>query len=195
MNSQKNIYSGGDVAGGNIDKSFTAVYNNHPKTRLGGLIEQLRDQIGKDPCAEEFVESLLSWMNPKRTDLRRDLATKLNACGKGYLLSDALENKELFAKQLRRTAFNPALQEIYAYILGEIHSRFIYQIKPMITTSDAPGLIESQIVELASNITIQVADAPLELGIGLPEVIGMLYYLTGNCYIEWEYNAAVPSGD
>ena len=194
MNSQKNIYSGGDVAGGNINKSQTIVYNTS-KTRLGGLIEQLRNQIGEDRCAAEFVESLISWMNPKKTELRRDLATKLNECGKGHLLSDALDDKERFVKQLKRTAFNPALQEIYAYILGEIHSRFNLQIKPMISTSDEPGLIESKILELANTITSQIADAPVELVIGLPEVLGMLYYLTGNCYIEWEYNASVPSGD
>jgi len=195
MNSQKDINAGGDVAGGNIDKSRTTVYNNIRKTRLGGLIEQLRDQIGNDPGAAEFVENLLSWMNPKKTELRRDLASKLNACGKGYLLSDALEAKELFAKQLKRTAFNPALQEIYAYMLGEIHSTFNCRIKPKIAVADAPGLIEGEIADLADSITSQIADAPVELGIGLPEVIGMLYYLTGNCYIEWEYNAAVPSRD
>lgn len=194
MKSQRNIQANGDVAQGNIDKSKTTIYNV-PKTRLGGIIEQLRDQIGEDPEAAEFVESLITWMNPKRTELKRDLATKLKACGKGYLLEDALEAKELFAKQIRRTAFNPALQEVYAYMLGAVKVTFNYRIKPLIASATAPGLIEASIADLAEDITNQIADAPPELGIGLQEVIGMLYFLTGNCHIEWDYNAVVPSSD
>jgi hypothetical protein len=194
MKSQRNINANGDVALGNIDKSKTTIYNVK-KTRLGGIIEQLRDQIGEDPEAAEFVECLIAWMNPKRTELKRDLAAKLNACGKGYLLEDALVAKELFAKQLRRTSFNPALQEVYAYMLGQVQVTFNYRIKPLIASAAAPGRIEASIADLAEEITSQIADAPPELGIGLPEVIGMLYFLTGNCHIDWDYNAPVPSGD
>jgi len=194
MNSQRNIQANGDVALGNIDKSNTTIYNVH-KPRLSGIIEQLRDQIRKDPEAAEFVESLITWMNPKLKELERDLAAKLNACGKGYLLNDALEAKELFAKKLRRTAFNPALQEIYAYMLGEVKETFNYRIKPLIASANTPGLIEGRIADLARNITSQIADAPPELGIGFPEVIGMLYFLTGNCHIDWDYNAVIPSGN
>lgn len=192
MKSQRDITANGDVALGDIDKSQTTIYNIR-KTRLGGLIEQLRDQIGNDPEAAEFVESLISWMKPKRTELKRDLAEKLDACGKGYLLGDALEAKELFAKQLRRTAFNPALQEIYAYMLGQVQTTFNCNIKPQISGANKPGLIEACIADLVDDLTSQIADAPPELGIGHPEVIGMLYFLTGNCHIDWDYNAALPS--
>ena len=124
MSTQKHITAGGDVVNnGNIDKSQTTIIFEAPKTQLGGLIAQLHEQIGKDPEAAEFVESLLSWINPKSTELKRDLAAKLNDCGKGHLLADALEDKERFAKQLKKTTFNPAVQEIYAYILGEIYMR------------------------------------------------------------------------
>ena len=196
MNSQRDIQAGGNVVGRDfIDNSQKTTIYSPRKTRLGGLIEQLRDKIGGDPEAAEFVERLLSWMAPKKTALRRDLATKLKACGKGHLIPDALEAKERFAKQLKLTTFNPALQEIYAYILGEIQSTFNYRIKPKVTELDAPGAIEAEIADLGVSITNQIADAPPELGIGLPEVIGMLYYLTGNCYIDWDYDASVSSSD
>jgi hypothetical protein len=196
MTYQRDIRAGGHVVGGNFtDNSQETTIYNPRKTRLGGLIEQLRDRIHQDPAVAEFVESLLSWMAPKRTTLRRDLATKLNACGKGHLIPDALEAKERFAKQLKRTAFNPSLQEIYAYILGEVHSSFIYRIKPKVAASIAPGEIEAELANLGDSITSQIADAPVELGIGLPEVIGMLYYLTGNCYIDWDYYDSVSSSD
>ena len=195
MTTQRNINAGGDVASGNIDKRQTNITNEAPKSQLGCLIEQLREQIGKDPEAAEFIESLLSWINPKNTEFKRDLAEKLHACGKGHLLCDALEAKERFAKQLKRTSFNAAIQEIYSYILGEIFTNFNHRIKPKIASADEPGAIEEAIADLATTITIQIANAPPSLGIGLTEVTGMLYYLTGNCHLDWDYNASVPSSD
>lgn len=194
MTTQIGIKAGGDVAGGDIYKSQTIIIET-AKTQLGGVIEQLREQIGKDPEAAEFVESLLSWINPKSTELTRDLAEKLNACGKGHLICDALEAKERFAKQLKKTTFNPALQEIYAYILGEIYTNFNHRIKPKIATAVEPGSIEGAIADLASTITSQISSAPPSLGVGMTEIVGMLYYLTGNCHLEWDYNAPLPSSD
>jgi hypothetical protein len=191
MTNQKNIQSDGDVAGGNIDKSKTYIINTQPKSRLSGLIEQLKDQVGKDKDAAEFVERLRSWMIPKNTVLSRDLETKLKDSGQGHLLHDALEAKERFTKQLRRTAFNPALQEIYVQILGEIHTAFTYRIKPKISPLTERGVIEGEIANLGEKITLQISDAPADLGLGLIEIIGMLYYLTGNCYLEWTYNDPV----
>lgn len=193
MITQKNIIAGGDVAGGNIDKSQN-IFLSPPKTRLGSLIEQLREQIGKDPETAEFVESLISWITPKKTEIKRSLAEKLNACGKRHLLADALEAKERFAKQLKKTTFNPAVQEIYAYILGEIYTNFNHRIKPKIASADKGGT-EEAIADLADRITRQIADAPPSLGIGMTEIAGMLYYLTGNCHLDWDYNADIPSSD
>jgi len=194
LTTQREITAGGDVAAGNIDKRQTFIIEA-PKTQLGGLVEQLREQIGKDPEAAEFVESLLSWINPKKTALTRDLAEKLNACGKGHLICDALEAKERFAKQLKKTTFNPAIQEIYAYILGEIYANFNHRIKPRIAAAVEPGSIEGAIADLANTITSQIANAPTSLGVGMTEITGMLYYLTGNCHIDWDYNASIPSSD
>lgn len=191
---QENLTAQGDIAGGNIDKSQHNYTIEAPKTQLGSIIDQLRKQIKQDPDAEKFVESLLSWINPKRTELKRDLATKLSDCGKGHLIADAIEAKERFTKQLSKTSFNPAIQEIYAYILGEVAANFTHRIKPKIGTSMSPGEIEGAIADLASSITNQIAGAPPSLGIGMTEVIGMLYFLTGNCHIDWDYNAPVPSG-
>ena len=193
MTSQRQITASGDVAGGNIDKSVTHAYSSS-KTRITGLIEQLRDQIGRDDDAAEFVERLLCWTTPKATELTRDLPTKLSESGQQHLIRDAIEAKERFAKLLRKTAFNPALQEIYAHILSEVYSTFNHKVKPLISKADEPGIIDEQIYNLACGIASQVADAPADLGLDLTEVIGMLYYLTGNCYLEWKYDDYLSPG-
>ena len=100
--SQESISAGGDVAGHSIHKN-TTIYNQHTaSTRLGGLIEQLRDKINADPDASDFLESLLSWMNPKATELKRDLRTKLNDCNQGHLVADAIEPLTEWSLILRR---------------------------------------------------------------------------------------------
>lgn len=196
--SQKNIVAAGHVAGGDITEinigghyiegGITAnISYTLPSTRLGGLIEQLREKIGKDPEAVEFVERLLWWINPKSTELKRSLPDKLTDCDKSYLIYDALEAKELFAKQLKRTTFSPAVQEIYAYILGDIHTYFNLRIKPIIASTSEVGGVENAIYNLTNSISTQIANAPPELGIGTAEIVGMLYYLTGNCHLEWDY--------
>lgn len=196
MITQKKINAGGDVSGGDINKTFNYYNNNAPKTHLVGLIEELREKIGVNPEAAKFVESLISWINPKKTEFKRDLSQKLNDCGKSYLLNDAMESKERFSKQLKKTTFNPALQEIYACILGEIYTKFNHLIKPKIATSFKTGEIDGEIYNLAESITKQITNAPLALGIGITEIVGMLYFLTGNCHLEWDYNnAPLPSCD
>ncbi len=191
MKKQKNIIAGRDVAGRDIINLETTFVLEEPPTRLGGLIEQLKEQIGQDPEAAKFIESLLTWLTPKRTELKRDLTEKLTSCGKEHLIADALEAKELFSKQLKRTTFNPAVQEIYACVLGEVYTYFNYRIKPKISSAVNPGLIEEAVADLASYITGQMAAAPASLRLGQPEIIGMLFYLTGNCHLEWDYNASI----
>lgn len=191
---QENIEANGDVAGGNIDKSQTTIFT-HRKTQLEGLIDQLREEILHDREVSDFVERLANWMAPKKTELKRDLAEKLTACQKQHLIAEALDYKERFCKQLAKTKFNPALQEIYACILGEIYGNFNSRIKPRISSLTEPGAVEAAIADLASSITAQLSNAPAALGVGITEVIGMLYYLTGNCHIDWDYNAPIPPCD
>jgi len=192
--SQSNLSAGGDIAGGDIVKN-TVYLIQPPKTQLQGLIEQLREKIKLDPEAAEFVESLLRWINPKKTSLTRDLSEKLKACGRSNLVPDALEAKERFTKQLTKTAFNPALQEIYACILGELYIGFTHRIKPKISAAQIPGEIETAIADLAETITKQISNAPPSLGIGIREIVGMLYFLTGNCHIDWDNTASLPPGN
>lgn len=185
MNTQKGNTVGGDMSAGDINKSTTTINFGPPKTQLAALVDQLRDEIGKNKVAVEFVESLIDWTTPKKTGLKRNLSDKLKESGKAHMISDALEAKERFAKQLKKTSFNPAAQEIYACILGEIYTMFNLRIKPKITITNAVGEIEEAIAALASSISDQIANAPPSLGIRVTEITGMLYYLTGNCHLEW----------
>lgn len=76
---------------------------------------------------------------------------------------------------------------MYALILGEIHTYFNHFIRPKIAASSEVGEIDAAIYELANSIANKIANAPPELGIGIAEIVGMLYYLTGNCHLEWDY--------
>ena len=131
-------------------------------------------------------------MIPRSGEVSRDLEKKLSDCNRGYLISEALAGKERFAKLLMRNTFRAAVQEVFAFVLGEIHAEFNLRIKPHIASETTQGAIEARVADLAQNITDQIAKAPPALGLGKPEIVGMLYYLTGNCHIDWDYNASLP---
>ena len=178
---QKNI-TAKNVAARDIHQ--LTIQQPEKKTRLGELIKRLQTQLDKEPGAVEFVDRLKKWMHTR--GISRNLEQKLSDAGKESLLISALEAKEQFAKQLYRTAFHPGLQEIYAEILGQIYSSFTYRIRPHISPDEPKGKTEAAIADLVDSICDQLAEAPPHLGIGHAEILGMLYYLTGNCYIDWD---------
>lgn len=177
---QRNAQAGGDIAGGDITK----VIYERPKTRLEVMVSNLQRDVEQDSDAKEFIASLQRW-TVKSTEYRRNLEQKLTACGKENLIKDATAAKEAFAKQLLRTTFRSALQEVYAHILQLVWSKFTHEIKPKIA-ADASADTELAICQLATEIDQQLANAPPELGLSVQEVLGMLYYLTGNCHIDWD---------
>jgi hypothetical protein len=179
MNLQKDINASGDVAGRDVNKTQHIVVQDK-KTRLQGLVEQLRNSTEKQSEASEFVDQLQRWMQPKDTVVTRTLEDKLKACSREDLIEIALDAKEIFAMQLTKTTFNPSIQEIYAHILGKIWFEFKLNAKP--------EEIESKIKEMAEELMSELAEVPIHsnLGINHPEILGMLFYLTGNCHLNWD---------
>lgn len=77
-------------------------------------------------------------------------------------------------------------QELYTYILTNIRTTFLHEIAPRIKSGDFKqydinDLVEQKIIQpLLENIGI------CSLRIDKDELYGLLYILTGNCYIEWD---------
>ncbi len=178
--------AGKHMAGESIyDSSTTNILPSAPKTPLKIMAENYRHEVEEDSVQQKFIEELLNYMKRVPGHEQRDLEDKLVAADRHDLINDAKKLKEKFAKKLYKHTFSPVAQNIFVHILAQINSCFRLKIKPMISENISPRLVDNAIYdEIVKAIYLEVGNS--ELKINMDDIHGMLYYLTGNCYIEWD---------
>lgn len=179
--------AGGDIAGGNIDKSTH--YNiQHQPTKISPLrkkLEQLRDDCLHDPNFSSCIKQLTHYLNPVNPSDQRDLNTKLTDAGRQDEVYEAEELKESFAKVLVKDNLSEQAQEAYVHILATIKTQYDGKVKPLIKTNAPLHEIESNVLNIVESMYSELAGTVLEYD--QRQVKGMLYFLTGNCHIDWKY--------
>ncbi len=177
---QKNNKVDGDLAGGHIFKIM-----QETKTPLKIMAENYCKEVEADKSHQEFIEELQNFMRRVPGHEQRDLEKKLLAANRDGLVQYATLVKENFTKKLYKHTFSPSAQNIFVHILAKINSCFRLKIKPMISEGKSHRTIDEEIYnEIIETIYNEVGNS--ELSINMENIHGMLYYLTGNCYIEWD---------
>jgi hypothetical protein len=185
---QDGNYVGGDLAGGNISKH---VYHfNFPSASASGsdyiakLILKFRAEQERSAVFRETIERLQHYTTPVVEMPLKTLEEKLSDGKRTDLLPLALVTKEMFTKKLLKHSFSESAQEMHAFLLAEVYTRFndyVYvQIKDNAPKSVINHCIRESIVSpllaiLGENVLKHYAD----------DINGMLYFLTGNCHIKW----------
>jgi hypothetical protein len=137
----------------------------------------------KDYCG--FIEKLASYMTEVSGPII-GLEEKLKKGNRLDLLENALLLKESFAKCLTREQLAPSMQEAYVHILSCIRTIFFHKVRPLIQTSTSSIVIDKAIYDdIVMSIYTQISDIR-ELNHTMDDILGMLYFLTGNCHINWE---------
>jgi hypothetical protein len=173
-----------NIAGGNIVGGDLVVFPEN-KTPLRRMVEAYRCEVGQSCAEKEFIEELQDYMKRIPGQEQRNLEQKLSSAKRDDLISDAKNLKEKFAKKLYKHTFSPAAQNIFVHILAMINCSFRLKIKPMIDENKPPSLVDRAIYdEIVQAVYLEVGNSELE--INMDHIHGMLFYLTGNCYIEWE---------
>ncbi|CAM7197122.1 hypothetical protein ESCOCP362B1_02360 [Escherichia coli] len=75
-------------------------------------------------------------------------------------------------------------QEIYAFILDKIHADFMLKIIPLIQKDEDRVIVDEKISLVLENISEMLGDNLLNLS--EKDLLGLLYFLGGNCYIRWD---------
>jgi len=173
----------GNVVGGNmVGGDFISI--PEIKTPLRKMAESYRLEVERNPAQKEFIEELQDYMKRVPGHERRDLEQKLSEAKRDDLIANATFLKEKFAKKLYKHTFSPTAQRIFVDILAMINSSFQLKIKPMIIENESSRLVDKAIYdEIVKAVYYEVGNSDLE--INMDHIQGMLYYLTGNCYIEW----------
>lgn len=176
----------GDVAAGDINKpSTTYVFNNN--NDLKSTIDELNkllDEERKNERTIEITEDLKDYQTKIAGENVIGLENKLTLGGREYSIEYALRVKEKFAKKLTRLQYYESAQKIYVLFLSIIECRFHSLIYPKIIKNDPEDeinlLIESQIINPILNSL-----GKNTINLNAADIQGMIYYLTGNCHLNW----------
>jgi len=169
----------GDLIAGN------KIVHESEKTPLRVMLENYRKEIEDSENLTEFIEELQDYMKRTLGPEQRDLEQKLLAAHRQDLINNAKLLKENFSKKLYKHTFSPKAQLIFVHIMAIIKNCFNMKILPMLRESKPISEIDRAIYDcILEDIYKQVGYSELELT--MDHVHGMLYYLTGNCYINWD---------
>lgn len=178
FNRLKNVLIQGDYAGRDIVKNVL------PKpSQLDHLSQAYKDEVTGDHFTFEFIDELKHYKTKKKE--RRDLAKKLSDAGLSDYLEDAEELKELITKLIMKYQHYNSAQKIITFLLADVESIFNIDIKPKlhsdITVIEVKALIRTCIeIEISEKLGENV------LEIYNRQISGMVFYLTGNCHLEWD---------
>jgi hypothetical protein len=147
------------------------------------LLSKLREEQSQKRETATTIPELRQFEQSREEPLV-PLETKLREGHREDLLDFALEMKERFVKQLARNTLFESAQKIHYHFLERICSVFQTRIMPAIREKQPRLAIERLIqTEITDPILADLDDNPFLYSDR--DVQGMLYYLTGNCYIRW----------
>ncbi len=178
-----------NVVGGSIVGRDMTVNNNYPaivSTQIKLLCErlQLEEDSNANP-ATEFIEDLQHYLDRPASEFDRTLAQKLVDSNRAELVELAQEMKERAMKKIMRFQSSRTAQEIFAYVLAELHTRFLLHVSPLIALNASRADVDAAMQErVIAPVVDAVAPSPLSLNPGL--VLALVFYLAGNCHIKWD---------
>lgn len=167
----------------NVENIFFA-----KKTRFAKRFQKLNQEVESDERYEGTMESLKHYL----TQLDGiDAETKLYDGGFNEIeVISAIRKKEKYAKRLEKNRFFKSAQWIDSQLFAKIKMDFEAFVFPLIIN----GSLKSEILK---EVVIKVVQPVLDLinlegedddvlNYNADDIFGMVYYLTGQCHINWK---------
>jgi len=171
---------------GRDDHSFTISNTYERSTYLHDLFNKFQKEMEDDPGLKEICKELDYFNSQVEGDEMIGLENKLIAGAKpAEVIKYAKYAKEKFHKKLMLTSqYSIVAQDINVYILSKIHRGFMMEIYSLICNNEPETKIQTLISERIIN------PVKAELGLNLfkydeDDIMGMIFFLTGNCHIKW----------
>ena len=189
-----NVNANEHVAGRDVHDNSTCITNhNYPAPviyrqdhRLRDLVKEHEQEIQRDKQYQEFSNQLNNFLERRVAGKLRDLGQKLTDGKRDFLLDYAMDVKERVSKKITQFSHYKSAQELYTYILTNIRTTFLHEISPRIRSGDFKVYEISDLVEEKIIQPVLESVHGCSLNIDKDELYGLLYILTGNCYIEWD---------
>ena len=172
---------GGDFAG----RDLTKMQITFSAGNLKELYKRFEEERRNNVHFNEVLEELDVFQRQKSNETVVGLEAKLRAGKKtDELIEMAMELKESYSKKLEKNKFFESAQRINAYLLGYARTHFVTYVYPEIKK----GSNDEKVNMLMNQYVIQPMLSMLEgdtYGFTPQDIHGILYFLTGNCFIKW----------
>lgn len=184
----ENISANGGVAGRDYTDNSVHNYASSPPqlTHIQILYQRYLNESSDDQKeTKEIIEDLQHFLERPARYIEINLEQKLIKSGREYLIYDAEEAKERAMKRIMKFQHSEVAQEIFAYTLSDILTRFKKLIVPLIKKGADIEVIDNAIFEKIISPIASEAE-PCNLGLNPYMVDALIYFLAGNCYINWD---------
>lgn len=172
---------GGDFAARDLYK----ISYNFSIGNLKELYKRFEEERKNNILFDKVLDEFETFQRQKSDERVIGLEAKLKAGGKtDELIELATELKEIYAKKLELNKFFESAQRINVYLLGYARAQFVTYVYPAIKNK----ISDEKVNALMDQYVIKPMLAMLEgdtYGFTPQDIHGILYFLTGNCYIKW----------
>lgn len=172
---------GGDFAGRDMNKIQVTFSVGNIKE----LYKRFEDERRHNKQFDTILHELDVFQRQKANETVIGLEAKLRAANKPDELIDlARELKEEYAKKLEKNKYFESAQRINIYLLGYARTQFMFNVYPAINKGNSDDVVTA----LMNQYVIQPMLGMLEgdtYGFTPQDIYGILYFLTGNCFIKW----------
>ncbi|HEI8004584.1 TPA: hypothetical protein SLC38_001457 [Morganella morganii] len=175
------VDGGGSVVGRDQHNHYYA--SQGVSRELLDLYERLKkDGVGE--CSTEFCEKLNHYMTHQTETDVRGLDAKLRDSNRNDLLIAAQMMKEQATKAILRRQTSKTAQRIFVLILDRIYFDFIMKVTPLIQSDNDRVIVDDKISQIIDALYSTLGENLLELT--AIDLLGLLFFLGGNCHIRWD---------
>ena len=173
----------GDLAGGNIVK--TTILEARKLTLISRLNQQLARELSENANAREMSERLRHHIDGPEGANPLGVELKLKRAQKDLWIGDAIRLKEGFSKRLFQYNLSPSGDALFTFLLVNVLQRFNAIVAPHLHDGTSDALLRKTLFEeLVRPVFDELEDNPL--GLMPDEIEGVVWFLTGNCFIRWD---------
>jgi hypothetical protein len=174
----------GNVAGGDIvagDKITTSPR----RTPITELNDRYIAASGDKDGLDGFIDALQHYWDKATTGDIRPLSQKLTESNRVDIIPDGESLKERATKIILRLQTSHTAQELLAHILADLHARFFCEVRSSIQAGADRVTIDALLNDKVIGPTLNDLETnPLRLS--RVDLLGLIYFLTGNCHIRWD---------
>lgn len=167
---------------------FNTIHQDKAESRLACWFRRLNDEFEKDNKLKKKFDDIRRY----KTKLPHTIGLDQKLKDGGFsekAIEKARRLKQYFAKKSTKFQYYESAQRIDSYLFAKVCSSFDTYVMPLIEqatplTDIKRAVYEQVILPIMNELNENVA-ADACLCYNEADIYGMLYYLTGNCHINW----------